>query len=415
MIAFCGLCSLLGLILQARVSQYVPTKAASFFSLTQLINPNLSVIFDLAIAVKCFGVGISYMIVVGDLLPQILATVTSNKTLLSRNVQITLVMLFIVSPLCFLKSLNSLRYASTIALSSVAYLCALVIIHFFFPSQDILDLRGKVSIGLPREGLSPLTTIPIFVFAYTCHHNMFSVINEQKEPGFNNVKKIALCSISFAFFLYLIIGGTGYLTFGDNIVGNIITLYPQSLSTTIGRIAIVLLVMLAYPLQCHPARASINHITLYVQERLRKPQGILSTEENRTLISSDNPEYMNDELIEEGCLQQPHNQQDSHLQLKGKKFYLITTMILVGSYLFAISISSLARVLAIVGATGSTSISFILPGIFGFYLIGSELPANHKLPLKTCLLKYLALALSIWGITVMVACLTATFKNGASH
>lgn len=124
---------------------------------------------------------------------------------------------------------------------------------------------------------------------------------------------------------------------------------------------------------------------------------------------------MNDELIEEGCLQQPHNQQDSHLQLKGKKFYLITTMILVGSYLFAISISSLARVLAIVGATGSTSISFILPGIFGFYLIGSELPANHKLPLKTCLLKYLALALSIWGITVMVACLTATFKNGASH
>ncbi|QLG73348.1 hypothetical protein HG535_0E04320 [Zygotorulaspora mrakii] len=414
MLIFCGLCSLLGLLLQARVSQYVPSKSASFFSLTQLINPQLSIIFDLAIAVKCFGVGISYMIVIGDLVPQIMETVTSNTILLNRNFHITLIMLLIVSPLCFLKSLNSLRYASSVALSSVAYLCVLVIIHFLFPSEEINELKGTVSIGLPTRGNNPLTTLPIFVFAYTCHHNAFSVFNEQKNSGFDSTKKIALYSISFAFTLYLTIGGAGYLTFGDKIVGNIVTLYPQSFSTTIGRVAIVLLVMLAYPLQCHPARASVNHIILYMQHRFPTGKVLSIAGESSSLISPGASDFLNDELIEEGSQGQSQQPEESQGQLKGVKFYVITTSILIASYICAISISSLARVLAIVGATGSTSISFILPGIFGYCLIGKEF-VQQDMPPRTKLFRYSGMALAIWGVFVMIACLTATLRVGASH
>ena len=47
MIMFCGLCSMMTLLIQARVAGYAPdSKNASFFSLTQVINKNLSVIFD---------------------------------------------------------------------------------------------------------------------------------------------------------------------------------------------------------------------------------------------------------------------------------------------------------------------------------------------------------------------------------
>lgn len=31
--------------------------------------PNAAVLFDAAIAVKCFGVGVSYLIIIGDLMP----------------------------------------------------------------------------------------------------------------------------------------------------------------------------------------------------------------------------------------------------------------------------------------------------------------------------------------------------------
>jgi amino acid permease len=49
-----------GLYLQARCAQYLDRGSASFFALSQLTYPNAAVIFDAAIAIKCFGVGVSY-------------------------------------------------------------------------------------------------------------------------------------------------------------------------------------------------------------------------------------------------------------------------------------------------------------------------------------------------------------------
>lgn len=46
------------------------------------------------------------------------------------------------------------------------------------------------------------------------------------------------------------------------------------------------------------------------------------------------------------------------------RFAVITTVILVLSYITALSVTSLDTMLAFVGSTGSTSISFILPGLF---------------------------------------------------
>lgn len=398
MIVFCGACSATGLMLQARVSKYAKERNASFFALSQITYPQLSVVFDLAIAVKCFGVGVSYLVVVGDLMPRIFATFTSHSLLLNRNFHITLVMALIVSPLCFMRRLDSLRYASMIAVSSVAYLCVLVVVHFLFPSEELRELKGYVSIQKPAGSFSALLScFPIFVFAYTCHHNMFSIINELRDNSLKGIYKVCAISVALSMTLYLLIGGSGYATFGDNVPGNIITLYPQSTTTTIGRVAIALLVMLAFPLQCHPARASIDHIIQYFSKASDNP---LQNSEASHLISS--PRVSEDVMAEEDSPQQPQV-----VPLEGKRFIAITAGILIFSFLLAISVTSLARVLAVVGATGSTSISFILPGIFGYQLIGSE-HTTGQMPAQTKALKNLSLVLACWGIFVLVTCLSAT-------
>lgn len=295
-----------------------------------------------------------------------------------------------------------------IAIGSVAYLCILVIVHFAHQTTELRELKGEVSVGLPHGEPTPLTTLPIFVFAYTCHHNMFSVINEQKNTGFTYVRYIAIVSILVAFVLYVVIGSTGYLTFGDNITGNIIALYPDTLSTTIGRIAIVLLVMLAFPLQCHPARESINNMIKYVQDRY-SPQ----TSYELTAVDADNLEINNDVT----SINSRANDKEEEC-MDTKRFMIITACILFCSYLLAISVTSLARVLAIVGATGSTTISFILPGYFGWSLIGTEYTSNgNQLPLRksTVIFKYIGLVMTIWGIIVMITSLIASLFFGASH
>lgn len=68
-IAWAGFTAGFGLYLQTRCARYVDRGHVSFAALSQLTYPNASILFDAAIAVKCFGVAVSYLIIIGDLMP----------------------------------------------------------------------------------------------------------------------------------------------------------------------------------------------------------------------------------------------------------------------------------------------------------------------------------------------------------
>lgn len=71
-ILWAGLTAGFGLYLQTRCARYLDRGAASFFALSQITYPNAAVVFDAAIAIKCFGVGVSYLIIIGDLMPGVI-------------------------------------------------------------------------------------------------------------------------------------------------------------------------------------------------------------------------------------------------------------------------------------------------------------------------------------------------------
>lgn len=71
-VMWAGLTAGFGLYLQSRCARYVERGSASFANLSKLTYPNLSVVFDAAIAIKCFGVGVSYLIIIGDLMPEVI-------------------------------------------------------------------------------------------------------------------------------------------------------------------------------------------------------------------------------------------------------------------------------------------------------------------------------------------------------
>jgi amino acid permease len=109
--------------------------------------------------------------------------------------------------------------------------------------------------------------------------------------------------------------------------------------------------MFSYPLQVHPCRASIDAILkwrpqiriLYAQKTLVKPRADI---------------------------------------IGDTRFAAITTGVIVLSYICAITISSLEKVLAHVGSTGSTSLSFNLPGLFDYKISAPESPQHQKLMKK---------------------------------
>lgn len=457
-----------GLYLQSRCAQYLERGTASFFALSQITYPNAAVIFDAAIAIKCFGVGVSYLIIIGDLMPGVVEGFAGGAAvyefLLDRHFWVTAFMYvrsctateahtnsprLIIIPLSYLRRLDSLKYTSIAALISMAYLVVLVLYNFI--KGDSVADRGPIRVLNWAGAVPTLSSLPVIVFAFTCHQNvgslasslsvanrlqMFSILNEINDNSHWKTTSVVFASIGSSASTYILVAITGYLSFGNSVGGNIVGMYPPGLYSMIGRAAIVMLVMFSYPLQCHPCRASVDAVLRW------RPKSYSG--------GSDGSPHRHPLLGPRG-----NRNRDSMSDLR---FSLITTTILVLSYIVAITVSSLESVLAYVGSTGSTSISFILPGLF-YYKISAPDSDGHQRLMKEddeaiddflsdddeddidqenaqsprsrrltdsarrcggrswrrALLRKLSLGLVIYGLLVMIVCLVTNTFFIASH
>lgn len=419
-IMWSGIAAGFGLYLQVRCAEYIDVGTASFSALSGLTYAGASVVFDAAIAIKCFGVGVSYLIVIGDLMPGVfqafLGSDFEGSYFMDRQFWITVFMLIII-PLAFLRRLDSLKYTSFIALVSIGYLIILVVAHFI--KGDTLQDRGEVLYFRWTSGLSFLASFPVVVFAYTCHQNMFSIINEISNSTRARNTNVVVSSIGVACSLYILVAITGYLSYGNNIRSNIISMYPPSLSSTVGRAAIVVLVMFSYPLQVHPCRSSFNDVLKWVSARTGSVDDSAATTSLLGPSTSGSGNTYSDEVRPSPSVTTPRSPSfrssspSKAETMSDTRFAILTTGIVVLSYIVAMSVSSLEKVLAYVGSTGSTSISFILPGLF-YYKISDPNSPHHGRWLEdhkpaSVYLRYMALALAIYGVVVMVVCLGTNF------
>lgn len=201
---FSGITSGTGLYFLSESAARVQGRHASFFAVSQLTWPSAAMWFDTAIAIKCFGVAVSYLIIIGDLLPlvglfshaksapmrfisptctycyytQVVLAFASEpiadtSLLLDRRLWI-LVVMAILAPLSYLRTLDALRHISALAIVSVIYLCAIVVYHYFTPG--LLPKPEQVDLWHITPGI--FSKLPVFIFAFTCHQNVSGVVKE---------------------------------------------------------------------------------------------------------------------------------------------------------------------------------------------------------------------------------------------
>ena len=254
---------------------------------------------------------------------------------------------------------------------------------------------------------------------------MFSILNEIGNNSHFRTTTVVIASIGTAASIYILVAVTGYLSYGNNVQGNIVSMYPHAIPSTIGRAAIVVLVMFSYPLQIHPCRASIDAILRWRPIKKNRPNSEASP--SRTMLTQPGQ-------VKSG---------DKKPEMSDVRFAAITTAVIVFSYIMAMSVSSLEHVLAYVGSTGSTSISFILPGLFYYKISAPDSPHHQRLMKdiedesdgeasgdedeapglassisslrrglrsglrKSGLLRKLSLGLALYGFLVMIVCVTS--------
>jgi amino acid permease len=333
---------------------------SSFGGVCDASVPSLSWVVDAAVAIKCFGVATSYLIVVGDGMPDVVEGT-------SRIVWV-LVGFSLVAPLAFLRTLTALRFTSTFSLIFVAFTTGLVVVYAIVPSlspcgDDDNNECGPVVAA--KVNSNTFSKLSVFIFGFTCHQNAFSTLhNELREPTLLRANGVIAMSVGCALFMYLCISLAGYSIFGSEVPSDILQGFPDGNPLfSVARTLVSILVCFCYPLQAHPARASI----LALLRRTGKPP-----------------------------LVNLANSKASH--------WIVTTLFLLASLGIALIVTDLGVVLSFVGATGSTTITFILPGAC-YYKLFPEPHLKRTLALCQCAL----------GCCIVPFALYFIFAGGASE
>jgi len=274
------------------------------------------------------------------------------------------------APLAFMKNITALRHTSLAALSCVMLITVMVVLFAFHPFYPFIDpcpgdddfasgCRGPTELFTTPE--TTLRALPLFVFAYTCHQNMISITNELSRPSRGRCWAVAAISIGTAIGVYIFLACSGYETFGNKVQSNILSNYPaDSMVVAVARLMISLVVTFCYPLQAHPSRTCVTNIlnTIPVCKQIAP-----------TLL---------------------------HV--------IITTCFVAFTGTIAFLVSDLGLVLSVVGATGSTIVTYVLPGAC-YFLLFPKRPS-----------RWLGLAMLLTGtLFICPVSLYLVFNKGAAH
>lgn len=341
-------------------------RPSSFYAVTEMSVPQLTFLIDFAVAVQCFGVGISYLIVIGGLMPDVMSQIGADSFWQEREIWVILGFA-IVAPLSCFEKMDALRYTSAASIGFVIFI-TFIIFLYAIPSVGLDpcnhdDDNGAECLGettVMNFSIDTLRVFSIFIFAFSCQSNMFAIVNELKDPTIARFDIICWSAIGSAFAMYAIVAACGYATYGDDVEDNILINYPNNPLTSTARVAVSLLVAFSYPLQTHPARSS----SLALWEQYDKDGGI-----------------------------------------SAKKFYLfrywfITIAFLGGSFGLAMITDDLGIILALVGGTASTIISYILPGAAYYKMHTYDGPTWKR---------YAAATMFFIGIAITPICLVFVF------
>ena len=396
LLLFAAAASSFGLHLLSQSARKLDKLPASFYTVAKGSVPSATAVIDAAVAIKCFGVAISYLIVIGDLMPTAALTIYNGEGKVSdwlddRRVWITLFTLCVAGPLACFRSLNALRFTSTISILFVSALCIIITLYGFLPSyfdpcpgsDRWQDCKGNTyNVALDW---STLKVFPVFIFSFTCAQNIFTVHNELKDNTVARVNTVIGNALGMALFFYTIVSSFAYHTYGDLVNGNILLSYPSTKLLAVIRTVIAINVAFTFPLQILPCRSSL-WLLIYQFTHRHKQQQQHSNDGSDTANGGDDEDEDDDTP--------PKAPWHVHL--------LLTGALCASAFVIAFFVDDLGVVLSVVGATGSTLISYILPGLFYVVLHKDEGWSMERI---------LAAALLGWGLIVIPLCLFVIFMG----
>ena len=322
----------------------------TFYSISEQIIPRMKWLLDVAVMLNCTGASSGYIITAGDFVSKGLFGIfhwdVEKFSVSSACLIVQVAMVVLLAPLCYMKQLTSTRFANYLGLASLLYI---VVVTFVYcdasaASTDLLYM-GSV--------LSAMGAFPTFIFAFTCHMNVFQIANELKEPTVKRMNIIGMTSTLTGLLVYVPIMILPFLTYGSALEPNYLGNFDSSLvPVQVAYILAGIAVSITYVLQVHPLRRSI--LSVYYRGRIPKHR-----EELRNRI-------------------------------------IVVTLILMTTFTIAVTLKKIDVVTNFTGLLGANTMCFVMPSILYLKHFG----------IKKDVFGLSVLALLVFSIALYPLCLT---------
>jgi amino acid permease len=214
-------------------------------------------IVNLAVFINGLGVVISYLIIIGSLIPVLADQYLHNVAFLrQRELVMTLTSILFIFPLLLWRTVGKLSKVSV-----VGVLCIPVIISCVTYRALINPVGERPHVEFPFMGKHVFPAIGVMAFSFVCNQTAFMNYVSLKN---RNIKRWSIATtIAFTASLIISLGLAiiGYVAFGANVESNLLMAFPKDDHViNFARFTLAISMFLTYPMQFYPIRTALLRI-----------------------------------------------------------------------------------------------------------------------------------------------------------